>query len=73
MSIIEEFVVQYEKNIAYYEQIRKYAENLVEKALRDAGIMAITSSRVKDASRLKEKLLTRQESTVYKGLHRVGI
>lgn len=65
MSIIEDFIDQYQNKISYYEKVRAYAENLVGNTLRDSGIMAITSSRVKDATRLKEKLLLRQKDTNY--------
>ena len=65
MSIIEDFIDQYQNKISYYEKERAYAENLVGNTLRDSGIMAITSSRVKDATGLKEKLLLRQKDTNY--------
>ena len=65
MSIIEDFIDQYQNKISNYEKVRAYAENLVGNTLRDSGIMAITSSRVKDATRLKAKLLLRQKDTNY--------
>ena len=65
MSIIDDFIEHYKSDYLSYDEVRQYAENLVEKNLRDSGIMAITSSRVKDASRLKEKLFLRQKDTDY--------
>lgn len=65
MSIIDDFILHYKNRCSLYEQVRAYAENIVESNLLDSGIMAITSSRVKDANRLKEKLLLRQKDTDY--------
>ena len=65
MSIIDDFILHYKNRCSLYEQVREYAENIVESNLLDSGIMAITSSRVKDANRLKEKLLLRQKDTDY--------
>lgn len=48
-----------------YEEVREYAQKIVESALKDAGIMAITSSRVKDPKRLREKLINRNKETNY--------
>lgn len=38
MSIIEDFIDQYQNKISYYEKVRAYAENLVGNTLRDSGM-----------------------------------
>lgn len=48
-----------------YRNIKEQAHSIVETALKDAGIMAITTSRVKAADRLREKLITRNEEKEY--------
>lgn len=65
MAIIDDFVKCYKSQYSEYDMIRKRVESVIEKNLRDSGIMAITSSRVKDAGRLREKLLLRQKDTPY--------
>jgi ppGpp synthetase/RelA/SpoT-type nucleotidyltranferase len=65
VAIIDDFVKCYKSQYSEYDMIRKRVESVIEKNLRDSGIMAITSSRVKDAGRLREKLLLRQKDTPY--------
>ena len=65
MAIIDDFVKCYKNQYSEYDMIRKRVESVIEKNLRDSGIMAITSSRVKDAGRLREKLLLRQKDAEY--------
>lgn len=60
-TIIDGFVEQYVADHEKYDQVRVYAEKRLKAGLRDAGIMEITSSRVKDAERLREKLYSRIE------------
>lgn len=65
MDIIDKFIQEFNDKRRVYESIETVAARTVESALRDSGIMAITTSRVKDPIRLKEKLLQRQQETVY--------
>lgn len=66
VDIIEEFMMQYAKDADNYNEVKTIAHKEIESALKDAGIMAITSSRVKDFDRLKEKLTKRNEEKGYK-------
>ena len=68
MSIITDFIEQYERNKEQYEQVRLIASKMLDDSLRDSGIMAITSSRVKDSNRLKEKLFIRQKENHYSSI-----
>ena len=57
LSVIDQFLVQYKQMSDEYRNIKEQAHTIVETALKDAGIMAITTSRIKDADRLREKLI----------------
>ncbi len=65
LSVIDQFLVQYKQMSDEYRNIKEQAHTIVETALKDAGIMAITTSRIKDADRLREKLITRDEEKKY--------
>lgn len=65
MDIVDKFVKEFQAKRSIYESVKTDAAHIVESALRDSGIMAITSARVKDPGRLKEKLLQRQQETPY--------
>lgn len=66
MDVIEKFLIQYAEEAENYSKVKAVAHKEMESALRDAGIMAITTSRVKDFDRLKEKLIKRNEEKDYK-------
>ncbi len=53
VDIIEEFMIQYAEDAENYNEVKTVAHKEIEAALKDAGIMAITTSRVKDFDRLK--------------------
>lgn len=67
-DVIKEFLEQYASKQETYLQIKEYVQNIIETALKDAGIMAITSSRVKDKKRLAEKLTQRNEKKKYQSV-----
>lgn len=66
MSIIEKFIKQYISEKHDYETICTAVQKTIEQLLHDAGIMAIPSSRVKDADRLREKLMDRNQKAPYR-------
>lgn len=65
LNVIDQFLAQYKHMRDEYRNIKEQAHSIVETALKDAGIMAITTSRVKAADRLREKLITRNEEKEY--------
>ena len=65
LNIINSFLSQYKKMNGDYSIIKERAHSIIELALKDAGIMAITTSRVKDADRLYEKLVDRNKEKKY--------
>ena len=68
MKIINRFMKQYTLMNSDYEEIKEHAHKIIESALKDAGIMAITSSRVKDEKRLREKLVSRNKEVMYQSI-----
>lgn len=58
-------MLQYSEMIPKFQQVEKHAHKELEKFLKEAGIMAITTSRVKDAGRLEEKLYIRNQEKSY--------
>ena len=69
MDIIESFLLEYQNNESAYEIVRKSVKKTLKSLVDDAGIMAIVSARVKDADRLKEKLLDRDKEAKYSSHH----
>lgn len=65
MNIIETFMTQYKEMSQHFEVIRSYTQDILKSSLKDAGIMAITTSRVKDPERLEEKLNERDQEKHY--------
>ena len=65
LNVIDQFLLQYKQMSDEYRNLKEQAHTVVETALKDAGIMAITTSRIKDADRLREKLITRNEEKKY--------
>lgn len=65
LNVIDQFLAQYQQMSDEYRNIKEQAQTIVETALKDAGIMAITTSRIKDVDRLREKLMTRNEEKKY--------
>ena len=68
ISAIDSFIDQYQKEKEKYERIRDNATAQLKSALHDAGIMEITTSRIKDIYRLRDKLNLRNEEKAYKSV-----
>ncbi|MDF7662414.1 RelA/SpoT domain-containing protein [Erwiniaceae bacterium L1_54_6] len=66
MSIINDFVMRYEREYDFFEKVCKKAEIQLDELLSDAGIRAIVTSRAKSPVRLREKLIQRNEEKEYK-------
>lgn len=62
---ISEFVKEFHSEVDTYEKIKRDIHKLLETKLNDSGIMALVTSRVKDAGRLKEKLIGRNIKKKY--------
>ena len=62
---ISEFVKEFHSEVDTYEKIKRDIHKLLETKLNDSGIMALVTSRVKDAGRLKEKLIGRNIEKKY--------
>ena len=57
--IISEFIKEFCDQIDVYEKVKRNIHKQLEAKLNDSGVMALVTSRVKDAGRLKEKLVVR--------------
>lgn len=64
-KIISQFVIEFNKEIDVYENVKREIHKLLEKKLHDTGVMALVTSRVKDPGRLKEKLMNRNNEKPY--------
>jgi ppGpp synthetase/RelA/SpoT-type nucleotidyltranferase len=60
MSLIDEFVARYPRELDYYDQLARLCQQQCEIALEQSGIRAIVTSRAKRPDRLKPKLEKRQ-------------
>ncbi len=61
MELINDFLDKYKKSFNYYEVAGRLAAAQLERALRSSGIRAIVTSRAKNPTRLKSKLIQRNE------------
>lgn len=59
MSVIDEFLTRYRREIDYYEQVARTASNQAKAQLESAGIRAIVTDRAKSQDRLAEKVKDR--------------
>lgn len=66
MSIIDNFIKQYEKEYDFYKQLARLGHDVLETEIINRGIKALVSSRAKRVNRLKEKLLKRDQKENYK-------
>ncbi len=66
MSIIENYIKQYEKEYDFYRQLAQLANDILESEVQKRGIKAIVSNRAKRVDRLREKLLQRDVKKMYK-------
>lgn len=64
-NIIDDFINEFIGNLHSYETIKEVVFKKTKTELDNAGIMAITSSRVKNPVRLKEKLISRNRENTY--------
>lgn len=66
MTIIEEFIKQYNKEFDYYQKLSQIVANKLEDQLFQRGIKAIVSFRAKKPERLLDKLSKRNETKKYR-------
>ena len=66
MSLIEEFLEQYNKQYDFYAEIARIGNRKLETEIANRGIKAIVSYRAKRPDRLKDKLIKRREEKKYK-------
>ncbi|WP_165325048.1 GTP pyrophosphokinase [Pectobacterium zantedeschiae] len=65
MSVIDDFIQQYEREFDFYDKVCRKAELQLDELLSDAGIRAIVTSRAKSPSRLAEKIRQRNVTKTY--------
>jgi ppGpp synthetase/RelA/SpoT-type nucleotidyltranferase len=66
MTVIDDFIKQYNKEFDYYQKLSQIVANKIEDQLFKRGIKAIVTFRAKRPDRLKEKLVKRNEEKKYK-------
>jgi ppGpp synthetase/RelA/SpoT-type nucleotidyltranferase len=66
MSIIDNFIKQYEKEYDFYKQLARLGHEVLETEIINRGIKALVSNRAKRVDRLKEKLDKRNQKKDYK-------
>lgn len=71
MSVIEEFLEQYNRQYDFYSELAKIGSSLLEHELEKRGIKAIVSSRAKRPDRLKDKLEQRNSAKPYRKVSEV--
>jgi len=65
MSIVEEFLLRYNREYDFFEQLARLCAQRCEAALVQAGVRAIVTARAKRPDRLREKLWKRNETKQY--------
>lgn len=66
MSVIDNFIKQYEKEYDFFKQLARLGHDLLETEIINRGIKALVSNRAKRIDRLKEKLTKRDLKKNYK-------
>ncbi|WP_417602376.1 GTP pyrophosphokinase [Owenweeksia hongkongensis] len=66
MSVIDNFIKQYEKEYDFYKQLARLGHEVLETEIINRGIKAIISNRAKRIDRLKEKVVQRNQKKNYK-------
>ncbi|PPB48049.1 hypothetical protein C4K88_16500 [Arthrobacter pityocampae] len=66
MSIIDDFVNEYERQFDYWEAAARIVQRLLEAELASSGLRAIVTSRAKSVDRLAEKLRKRNQEKHYR-------
>ncbi|PKV76459.1 RelA/SpoT family protein [Nocardia fluminea] len=65
MGIIDEFIDRFDREYYLYENAAKIAHRQLDEQLNEAGVRCIVSHRVKNAERLRNKCIQRNESNPY--------
>lgn len=68
-DVIDSFLGEYQKQRIEFESVERELKKTLDFLLRDAGIMAIASTRIKDTDRLREKLVSRNNDKHYKQIN----
>lgn len=71
MGVIDEFVVEYERQYDYWEASARTARGLLESELGSSGVRAIVTSRAKSVERLAEKLKQRNREKAYRSIAQI--
>ena len=71
MSVIDEFLTKYHREIDYYEQVARIASNQAKAQLEAAGIRAIVTDRAKSPDRLAGKVKDRNRSKNYQSVQEI--
>lgn len=66
MSVVDNFIKQYEKEYDFYRQLARLGHDVLETGIINRGIKAIISNRAKRIDRLKEKVVQRDQKENYK-------
>src|SRR5690606_14158211 len=66
MSVIDNFIKQYEKEYDFYRQLARLGHDVLETEIINRGLKAIISNRAKRIDRLKEKVVQRNQNKSYK-------
>lgn len=68
MELIQQFIMQYAKEIDYYDNVSRLAAQQLQQRLQESGIRAIVTSRAKSPERLKNKIEKRFIEKNYKSI-----
>lgn len=66
MSIIDNYIKQYEKEYDFYKQLARLGHDLLETQIINRGLKALVSNRAKRVDRLREKITKRNQKERYK-------
>jgi ppGpp synthetase/RelA/SpoT-type nucleotidyltranferase len=66
MSIIDNYINQYEKEYDFYKQLARLGHDVLETEIINRGIKALVSNRAKRVDRLKEKITKKNQKKNYK-------
>ena len=71
LSVIDEFLTRYCREIDYYEQVARIAGNQAKAQLESAGIRAIVTDRAKSQNRLAKKVKDGDVSKNYQSVQEI--
>jgi ppGpp synthetase/RelA/SpoT-type nucleotidyltranferase len=69
MSVIDDFIKQYNKEFDYYQKLAQIVSSKIEDQLFKRGIKAIVTNRAKRPDRLKDKLIKRNKDKQYQAVN----